>query len=132
LRNLILKRLVCLTIVAVAGFFVVAWLTAPPNLTTMERFDKLVQGLSEAEVVELLNASGTEGTLLPDGRDINNIVSLGYLPIPVSHWRQWKTDNGRIIAVAFDANGRVISAVGFMLPESWLNKGRRWLHAVMP
>jgi hypothetical protein len=125
--------LAVLAAVALAGIVLIAWWTAPTNLTSMENYDKIASGMTQAEVVAVLGSEGIGGTLAATlegaGDRLANIemISLGVFDLKSITWKQWQTRDHHGIAVGFDRTGRAAVKASFLVVEDWPAKIRRWL-----
>ncbi|MCI0376824.1 MAG: hypothetical protein L0215_04410 [Gemmataceae bacterium] len=121
-----LARVGLLAVLAIGGFLLVIWWTAP-KLVSMKNFERIKAGMTEAEVVEILGTAGAVGTRLGKEKVADAVaIQFGDAP-PSKQLREWLTTDGRAIAVGFDSTGKVCMAANFRVTEGWLDKLRRWL-----
>jgi hypothetical protein len=113
----LLVRLFLLIVITVAGFILLAWWTAPTDITSDENLDKLTGAMTEAEVVAVLGTPGRDGPSDPN---------LEPFP-PKFTGKAWRTRNGMELVVTFDRDGRVTRMIMGRGSESWMDKIRRWL-----
>jgi hypothetical protein len=137
MKKRLLTRLSLLGAVAVAGFFLIVWWTAPANVTTLERFRQVQGGETAEELEELLGSAGIEKPGVPPifpgyvGIPDNTRVEFAdidakFLPVG-SSFTEWQTRQGKRIVVCFDESGRVAVAATIEQTESWWEKLRRWI-----
>jgi hypothetical protein len=124
----LLVRSSLLIIVAIAGFLLLVWWTAPTNIASIEHFKSIRGQMTEAEVTELLGP-GNDGSILESpNRKLANLeaVDWGVPPGPTT-WKEWRTPEGRRLAVAFANDGKVKATASFDVEDAWLDKIRRLL-----
>jgi hypothetical protein len=131
MRRRLLTRLFLLIVLAFAGFVLLVWWTAPTNITSIDRCEAIRAQMTDAEATELLGAPGNDGSILESAnRELENveaIAGVGRAPSPPAMWKEWRTTEGRRIAVAFDDGGKVMTTASFDVEDTWLDKIRRWL-----
>src|SRR5262245_12726096 len=103
MKKRILKRLVLLAGIAIAGFFLLVWTTISP--VTEENFRRLKDRMSHEEVATLLGGFGSEF----DHERYRKATYIAEKPLPetgrhVDQWWQW-VGNGQSIVVGFDQAG---------------------------
>jgi hypothetical protein len=119
-KRRVLLSLAVLAAVALAGIVLIAWWTAPTNLTSMENYDKIASGMTQAEVVAVLEGAGDRLANI-------EMISLGVFDLKSITWKQWQTRDHHGIAVGFDRTGRAAVKASFLVVEDWPAKIRRWL-----
>jgi len=130
-RKRLLVRFLLLIVVAIAGFLLIAWLTAPTNITTIGRWQMIRGGETRRELEELLGAPGVDK---PGHAPVGvHTMEFRFAPpelklLPMSPgWQEWQMGNGERVGVCFDESGRVAIATRYTVREAWLDKFRRWL-----
>lgn len=121
MRKRIILRLGILAIVAAGGFLLLVWGMAPDNFTTLERFAMLQGGESAEEVQRILGAPGIDRPGIP--RALEGKVDVSDL----LHSKEWRTPDGKRIAICFDKLGKAVASARFEEAENWPEKIRRWL-----
>jgi len=125
----LLVRSSLLIIVAVAGFLLLVWWSAPANITSIDRFTTIGGPITEAQVTERLGTPGNDGSIVEvPNRKLSNVKAIGFgdLSTPAT-WKEWRTPEGRRLAVAFGDDGKVMMTASFDVEDTWLDKIRRWL-----
>jgi len=129
MRRRLLTPLLLLIVLAFAGFLLLVWWTAPTNITSIDRCKAIRAEMTDAEVTELLGTPGNNGSILEAlNREVLNVDAIAITAIKIAeNWKEWRTPEGRRIAVAFDDGGKVTMALSFDVEDTWLDKIRRWL-----
>jgi hypothetical protein len=123
-------RLLLLIVVAVPGFLLLAWWTAPTNLITREDSRRLTERLrvpmTQEEVTEILGSPGEE----PSEKRATILAQHHQDQAGQLKWRIWvhKEEGSQPLAVAFDEEGnwKVMTYVLPPTPPGLLQKIRRW------
>jgi hypothetical protein len=119
----------CLLLVAAAFWY--AWGRPPGHCITEANAEKIREGMSEGEVVQILGVPAGDYTTGPWDRWSLVLDHVGGGPISQKppDWKNWVGGQGRI-RVAFDEHGAVRRA-DFLsitrLQETPLDRLRRWL-----
>jgi hypothetical protein len=133
--------------VAVAGVILIAWWTAPANVTTIERSTKVDLRMNDAEVVRVLGSDGASGPFskaLANATELDEVMSgpkrqqcppwsglqtyiVGGVVLDSLQWKEWQTRENDVIVIGFDRVGLVAVKARFSLNDNWTFKIRRWL-----
>src|SRR5262249_21272919 len=134
-KKRLLVRLLLLIVVAIAGFLLIAWWTAPTNITTVERFAMIRGDETVDQLEEILGAPGEDKPgypWFPEGDAPAGTAELRFAPREfrllsiAPGWIEWQTRDGQRIGVCFDESGRVVVAARYVERESWFEQTRRW------
>lgn len=124
MKRRLLLRLGVLAAVAVVGFLLIAWWTAPQ--VNKETFEQIKKGMSEEQVAELLNMPASEPFYWTAEKGSNFVIATYGDGARPGQWKEWAS-GGHAIVVGFE-RGEVAWAAHFLYSESLLDKIRRWLH----
>jgi hypothetical protein len=124
MRKRVLKLLGLLAAIAVAGFLLLIWITPVPRLTE-ETFEQIKGGMSEEQVVALLQVPGSKSVYWAQAGGSDIVVASYGDRTGEGQWKEW-ANGGQAILIRFD-RGKVGWVAQFKYSESLFDKVRRWL-----
>lgn len=121
-RRLLQFGLIVAALVAVC--LLTAWLLQPWTAITQENAAKITEGMTLADVEEILGGPARNESGMPDNFINDAFVMRGVQPFTEKRW----ASSGRIVIVHFDDSWRVTrhTTGDFAVDRSLFDKIRRW------